>query len=184
MRGALEGHAAPALIAAAAVVVGGALLGGGGSQPIFWIGVLAVAAGLALRRVSLGRAELALVACLAGLAAWSAATIVWSIEPDRSWDSFNRAAVYLAILVVGALAGATPRVAAGLLGVLFAVTLAWALAGAVVPALGPDVERSARLREPIEYWNALALVAAMALPLWLWLRRPLAAVAVFGTVVA
>src|SRR5918996_3136029 len=187
MRGALEGHAAPALVAAGALVVGGALLGGGGSQPIFWIGALAVAAaaaGLALRRASFGPAELALFACLAGLAAWSAATIVWSIEPDRSWDSFNRAAVYLAILALGALAGATPRVAAGLLAVLFAVTLAWALAGAVVPALGPDVERSARLREPVEYWNALALVAAMALPVWLWLRRPLGAVAIFGTVVA
>jgi len=174
-------------LAAAAVVVGGALLGGGGSQPIFWIGILAVAAaaaGLALRRPSLGRAELALFACFAGLALWSAATIVWSIEPDRSWDSFNRAAVYLAVIALGALAGATPRVAALLLAVLFAVTLAWALFTVVVPALGPDVERSARLREPVEYWNALALVAAMALPVWLWLRRPLGAVAIFATVVA
>jgi O-antigen ligase len=187
MRGALEGHAAPALIAAAAVVVGGALLASGGSQPIFWIGVLAVAAaaaGLALRRVSLGRAELALLACFAGLAVWSAATIVWSIEPDRSWDAFNRTAVYLAVIALGALAGATPRAAAALLAVLFALTLAWALAGVAVPALGPDVERSARLREPVEYWNALALVAAMALPVWLWLRRPLGAVAIFATVVA
>jgi hypothetical protein len=178
-----------ALLGVAALVVGGALLRGGGSQPspLFWIGSLAlvaVAAGLALRRPSLGRAELALFACLAGLAAWSAATIVWSIEPDRSWDSFNRVAVYLAILALGALVGATPRVPVTVLAVLFALALAWALATVVVPALGPDVERSARLREPVEYWNALALVAAMALPVWLWLRRPLGAVAIFGTVVA
>ena len=174
-------------LAAAAVVVGGALLGGGGSQPIFWIGVLAVAAaaaGLALRRLAVGRAELALFASLAAFAAWSAVSVVWSIEPDRSWDSFNRAAVYLAVLALGALVGATPRAAVALLGVLFAVTLGWALATVVVPALGPDVERSARLREPVEYWNALALVGAMALPVWLWLRRPLGAVAIFGTIVA
>lgn len=178
-----------ALLGVAALVVGGALLRGGGSQPgpLFWIGsiaLVAVAAGLALRRPSLGRAELALLACFAALALWSAATIVWSIEPDRSWDSFNRTAVYLAVIALGALAGVTPRAAAALLAVLFAITLAWALVTVVVPALGPDVERSARLREPVEYWNALALVAAMALPVWLWLRRPLGAVAIFATVVA
>ncbi|MEX1358096.1 MAG: hypothetical protein WD981_05685, partial [Gaiellaceae bacterium] len=178
-----------ALLGVAALVVGGALLRAGGSQPgpLFWIGSLAlvaVAASLALRRLALGRAELALFACLAGLALWSAATIVWSIEPDRSWDSFNRTAVYLAVVGLGAVAGATPRAAATLLAVLFAVTLAWALVTVVVPALGPDVERSARLREPVEYWNALALVAAMALPVWLWLRRPVGAVAIFATVVA
>jgi hypothetical protein len=178
-----------ALLGVAALAVGGALLRGGGSQPgpLFWIGSLAlvaVAAGLALRRPSLGRAELALFACLAGLALWSAATIVWSIEPDRSWDSFNRAAVYLAVVALGALAGVTPRAATALLAVLFGLTLAWALFTVVVPALGPDVERSARLREPVEYWNALALVAAMALPVWLGLRKPLGAVAIFATVVA
>ena len=77
-----------------------------------------------------------------------------------------------------------PRVAVSLLAVLFALTLGWALLTVVVPSVGPDVERSARLRDPVEYWNALALVAAMALPVWLWLRRPLGAVALFGTVVA
>jgi hypothetical protein len=179
----------PALFAAAALVVGGALLRGGGSQPgpLFWIGslaVLAATAGVVLRRVSLGRAELALLAAVAAVAIWSAITVVWSIQPDRSWDSFNRAAVYAAVVALGIMAGATPRLAARLLAALFAVTLVWALFTVVVPALGPDVERSARLREPVEYWNALALVAAMALPVWLWLRRPFGAVAVFGTVVA
>ena len=179
----------PALLAAAALVVGGALLRGGGSQPgpLFWIGslaLLAAVAGLVLRRVSLGRAELALLTTVAAVAVWSAITVVWSIQPDRSWDSFNRAAVYAAVLALGLLAGASPRLAGRLLAALFAVTLMWALFTVVVPAVGPDVERSARLREPVVYWNALALVAAMALPVWLWLRRPLGAVAVFGTVVA
>src|SRR5438128_570281 len=44
-----------------------------------------------------------------------------------------------------------------------------ALAGKVVPALFPDGARVARLRNPIGYWNSLALVAATAVPLGLWL---------------
>jgi tetratricopeptide (TPR) repeat protein len=46
--------------------------------------------------------------------------------------------------------------------------LLWALLGKVIPNLVPDGERIARLREPLDYWNALALVGAMALPLALW----------------
>lgn len=189
--------AGPALYAASALVLGGALLRGGGSsaRPLFWIGGAAVAVAAAwlaailaglVPRPALGRAGAALVLLLSGYAAWTAVTIVWSIEPDRSWDSFNRSVAYFAVLGLGILAGSVRRSAA-LLAALFALTLAWALATAVVPTIGPDVERSARLREPVEYWNALALVAAMSLPLWLWLaraRRPLAAVAVFATVAA
>lgn len=215
MAGALEGPAAsehaaasrvravgslapPALLCAAALVLGGALLRGGGSRPgpLFWIGSAAVlaAAGAAtavlagaLPRPAPGRAGAALLAFLAALAVWVGLSVLWSIEPDRTWDSFNRAAAYFSVLVLGLIAGAAvrraPRVAVSLLAVLFALTLGWALLTVVVPAVGPDVERSARLRDPVEYWNALALVAAMALPVWLWLRRPLGAAACFGTVV-
>ena len=52
----------------------------------------------------------------------------------------------------------------------------------MVPALFPDGARVARLRNPIGYWNALALVCDMALPLFLWLatrRRDLASVGVY-----
>src|SRR5215208_4254016 len=216
MTGALEGPAAsehatasrvravgslapPALLGAAALVVGSALLRGGGSRPgpLFWIGSAAVlaAAGAAtavlagaLPRPALGRAGAALLVFTAAVGVWAGITIVWSIEPDRTWDSFNRAAAYFSVLVLGVIAGAAvrraPRVTVSLLAVLFALTLGWALLTVVVPSVGPDVERSARLREPVEYWNALALVAAMALPVWLWLRRPLGAVACFATVVA
>ena len=58
-------------------------------------------------------------------------------------------------------------VALGLLG-LFGAVLLWALLGKVIPNLVPDGERIARLREPLDYWNALALVGAMTLPLALW----------------
>ena len=47
-----------------------------------------------------------------------------------------------------------------------------------MPSLDPDGDRVARLREPVGYWNALALLADVALVLGLWVgtsrehRRP------------
>ena len=42
----------------------------------------------------------------------------------------------------------------------------------MIPSLFPDGARVARLRNPVGYWNSLALVAATALPLGLWLAAP------------
>ena len=51
---------------------------------------------------------------------------------------------------------------------LVGLVLAWALLGKVIPSLFPDGARVARLRNPVGYWNSLALVAATAMPLGLW----------------
>ncbi len=40
-----------------------------------------------------------------------------------------------------------------------------------IPSLFPDGDRIARLREPVGYWNALALLADAALALGLWVAR-------------
>jgi hypothetical protein len=178
-----------ALVGATGALAAVAVLAGGGSSGgrLAWIGIGAVAlAALALPRLpEIGRAGVAMVASLALFAVWSGVTIVWSIEPDRSWEATNRAFVYLAFLLLGTL---LPRALAawGLAGLAGAAT-AWGLLGKVVPALGPDTERSARLLEPIGYWNALALLIAMSLPVWLRLaerRRDWAAVALFLSLVA
>ena len=105
---------------------------------------------------------------------WNGLTIVWSIAPDRSWAYLNRGLAYLALTVLGLYAGALVRrrpvaTTAGLLAVLFLGVLGWALLSKVFPGLFPDGARVARLRNPIGYWNALALIAALALPLGLWL---------------
>jgi len=85
-----------ALTAAAFFFGGGA---GGGALP--WIGGAAVLVAVAFVALyGLPRAALALVP-LAGLAAWSAASISWSIAPDRSWEYANRAVVYVAFALVG-----------------------------------------------------------------------------------
>lgn len=175
---------APALGFSTLVLVGAAVLVGGGSSdgPVAWIGIAAVslaAAGLAA--VFLGRLApprpartgLASVALFAGLVVWSGASVIWSIWPDRSWDYANRSLVYLALLALGLLlAGSLPRAPAlcayALAGIV-AIAVAWALAGKIAPALFPDGARIARLREPVGFWNALALLCAMGMPVALWI---------------
>ena len=95
----------------------------------------------------------------------------WSIAPDLSWAAFDRLLAYCAFALLGLLACRVERpartVAAGL-AVLVGLVLAWALLGKVIPSLFPDGARVARLRNPVGYWNSLALVAATAMPLGLW----------------
>lgn len=114
------------------------------------------------------------VAGAVALTAWAGASIGWSIAGDRSWDWLARGLVYLAFLTLGLLGGALAagarRVAAAL-AVVVAAALAWALLGVAVPALFEDGDRIARLREPVGYWNALALLADAGLALGLWLAR-------------
>ncbi len=131
------------------------------------------------------------LACLAlfcALAAWIGLTTWWSIAPDRSWGAFDRLLAYGAFGVLGLLTTRVPkpaRTVAGGLACLVALVLLWALAGKVVPSLAPDGFRVARLRNPIGYWNSLALVSATAVPLGLWIaasRRHRAGVRAAGAV--
>ena len=97
---------------------------------------------------------------------------MWSVQPDRSWDYVNRGLVYLAFLALGVFVGAlvprATRVVAGGLAALLALVLAYALLAKGIPALYPDYERLARLRSPVGFWNALALLGDFALVLGLW----------------
>ncbi len=110
---------------------------------------------------------------LAGLAVFTALSIVWSLAPSDSWLEANRTLAYLAAFA-GALALvrlAPERWAAVLHGVGLACLLvcAWALATKVFPAALAPGETYARLREPFGYWNAVGLMAALGVPPLLWL---------------
>ena len=135
--------------------------------------LVAVALGrLPLPRV--GRWGTLLTGATAGLVLWTGASVAWSIVPDRSWDTFNKSVAYAAFLALG-LALATvgwaiaTRLAAWVLSVVLGAVLAWALVAKAIPALDPEGDRVARLREPVGYWNALALLADVAIVLGLWL---------------
>ena len=114
-----------------------------------------------------------LLGLLLATAAWAGLSVAWSVAPDRSWAELNRTLVFAAFLVVGLLLGACgPRAcrwAAAALVAALAAAVVWALAGKAIPALFPDGGRTARLRDPIGYWNALALAADMLLVLALQL---------------
>ncbi len=184
-------------------VAGTLLLGAVFVGDSVWTGLAAlVAAGgwsaLALtgRIPSPSRGGLVVLGLLLATAAWSGLSIAWSIAPDRSWEELDRTLVYAAFLVVGLLLGASRpgaiRSAAWALTAAFGAAVAWALAGKAIPAIFPDGGRAARLRDPIGYWNALALAADMLLVLALSLAasaRPVAlraagAVLAYAAVVA
>ena len=116
-------------------------------------------------------------------------SIVWSVLPDNSWDYLNRGLAYLAFLVLGlflaAIVPRAPRATASALAVLVACVIAYALLAKGIPSLYPDYGRLARLRSPVGFWNALALLGDFAVVLGLWRaadRRFDGALLVFGGV--
>jgi len=114
-----------------------------------------------------------LLGLVLAIGAWSGLSIAWSVAPDLSWVEVNRTLVFAGFLAIGLLLGATGQTAcrwaaAALVTALGAAVL-WALAGKAIPALFPDGGRVARLRDPIGYWNALALAADVLLVLGLQL---------------
>ena len=177
--------AATGLLLAIAVLLALAVFAGQGSRDdaLATVGVAALlVAAVALAAAARGllplrqldRAGLAVVAGAVALTAWAGISIAWSIAGDRSWDWLARGLVYLAFLALGILAGAGAagaRRLAAVVAVVVAAALAWALLGVAVPAFFEDGDRVARLREPVGYWNALALLADAALGLGLWLAR-------------
>jgi tetratricopeptide (TPR) repeat protein len=137
------------------------------------LAVLLVAGGWSSLALS-GRAPLpgggyVVLGLLLSLAVWSGASIVWSVAPDRSWAELDRTLVFVAFLAAGLVLGASGagacRRAAAALVVALGAAVVWALAGKAIPGLFADGGRAARLRDPIGYWNALALAGDMLLVL-------------------
>ena len=174
-----------AAVAAAAAFCALFFSGGFSDGPLTWIGalVLGLAATMAAasafgltRAPALDRAVVTFVACLLGLAVWMGITTTWSLSPDLTWGYTNRTLVYAAFALVGVqLAAILPRPAvwvARAAAVLLALVLGWALLAKCVPVLYGDYGRIARLRAPVGYWNELALLADVAVPVGLWIAAP------------
>jgi len=117
-------RSAGALFVTALALTGLAVFFGDGSAyaPLVWIGGAATcAAGAALALGLFGRLPLprldgwgwAFVALLVAFVAWNGVSIVWSVQPDRSWEYFNRGLVYLAFAALGLVIGVVVRRAPG-----------------------------------------------------------------------
>jgi O-Antigen ligase/Tetratricopeptide repeat len=199
-------NASTVVLAAAFGLLVAALFFGGGVDDVDFLpvalaalfvagaGVVATLSGL-LPRPGLDGMGLAFFGFLGGFVVWSGLSVWWSIGPDLSWNLFNRELAYVAFAVVGIYVGAavSRRTVATGLAIALGAVIAWALAGKVFPSLVEYGEQVARLRSPVGYWNALALlcVAAGVLGLWLatdaargrWVRAA-GAVLVYGAIVA
>jgi cytochrome c-type biogenesis protein CcmH/NrfG len=179
---ALAGALGVAIAATAFVARGGSQLG-----RTTWteIALTLAGAGLAIAALALPRREGAPerwhgTLALGGfglLAAFTTASLSWSLTPGDSYLESSRTLAYLATMVAGVALGrlAPRRYAAMLGGVLLgsAAICGYSLMTKVLPAaLAPD-EPFARLRPPFDYWNSVGLAAAlMIVPLlWLAVRR-------------
>ena len=130
--------------------------------------LLALAGPLPLPASRSGRLALA---GLAGIAVWSAISIAWAPLVGPALDSVQRVLLYLAVLLAALAALRDPRAARAVepvlaLGAL--VAIGYGLAGRLLPgAIDLISERSygaaGRLEQPITYWNAEGLLAAMGL---------------------
>jgi hypothetical protein len=120
-------------------------------------------------------------------------SIIWSVQPDASWQASSLALAYLMVFALGlVLARLMPSRWRALLvglGAAAAVLSGYALLAKVFPASLAASESQGRLQAPLGYWNATGALAAMGLVpcLWAFGHRPgpraLAAGAVPATVI-
>ncbi len=112
---------------------------------------------------------------LLAFAALSALSIVWSVQPDASWQAASRLFAYSGVFALAVLlARIAPRHWSAVLGgalLACVVVCGYALLTKVFPnRLGSEqVVYYARLREPYGYWNATGLCAALGAVCCLWL---------------
>ena len=117
------------------------------------------------------------VGLLLAFAALSALSVVWSVQPDASWQNAGLMFAYSAVFGAAAmLARAAPaRWPAVIGGVTLAavVVCGYALLTKVFPSWLDAHDIYARLQAPYGYWNATGLTAAMGVIgcIWLGARR-------------
>jgi hypothetical protein len=142
---------------------------------VWWVVLLGALVGL-LPVSRFGRAGWVGVALLAAFAAWTAVGISWSESSERSVEEVARLATYLGVFALAlAVQGryglhrtlASVAAAIGVIGVLALLSRlhpAWFPADNVVRFL-PDSE--GRLSYPLNYWNGVAALMAVGIPLLL-----------------
>jgi tetratricopeptide (TPR) repeat protein len=107
------------------------------------------------------------VGAFLSLALWTGLSIVWSVGPDLSWTAFDYAGLYVAAAVALAWGGTSRLhlwIACGGYLACAAAVAVYAYLGKVLPDVVTHAHEYARLAAPIGYWNVLAVMMAMAVP--------------------
>lgn len=160
-------------------------LKGGGYDPlvhdqvgiaVWWVLLTGVLVG-ALPRRRLWPAGWAALGLLAGFVAWTALSLTWTESLDRTWADLARVIAYLGVFGL-ALFLRGPRGARLMVGAVaagIACVAVVALLSRLHPAWFPEADQTARflsdsrerLAYPLNYWNALAGLIAIGIPLLL-----------------
>jgi hypothetical protein len=160
-------------------------LEGGGFDPlvsdqvgiaVWWVLLATVAVGAIPRRRPATLAWVA-VGLLAAFVAWTACSLIWTESAEKTSAELARVAGYLGVFVLAVFAR-RPRGArrmVGAVGAGIAVVAVVALLSRLHPAWFPSGEETGeflsiareRLGYPLNYWNGLAALIAIGLPLLL-----------------
>jgi O-antigen ligase len=113
------------------------------------------------------------LALLLAFTALTALSVVWSVQPEYSWQDAGRMLAYSAVFgaAVALVRLAPERWPALLAGLALAavVVCGYALLTKVFPGTLAPSSTYARLEEPYGYWNAIGLTAAMGAICCMWL---------------
>jgi hypothetical protein len=176
---AIAGYALPFLLV---VYLG---LQGGGYDPIvrgevgvavWWLVLLGALAG-ALPAARVPRAGWAMLGLVGAFAAWTALGIGWSESSERSVEELGRLAAYGGVFALALLAQGreglrrTAQATAAAIALIGIVALLSRLQPEWFSATDPDRfldTAGRRLNYPLDYWNGLAGLIGLGLPLLVW----------------
>ncbi|MEA2167033.1 MAG: hypothetical protein QOF76_333 [Solirubrobacteraceae bacterium] len=103
---------------------------------------------------------------LAGLAAWTFASVTWAPVAGPAWDAGEIALLYLGVMAAAALLCGAETEPALALGAF--VVVGYGLSERLLPGVlhfTQSVSAEGRLEQPLTYWNGMGVVAAMGLVL-------------------
>jgi hypothetical protein len=139
---------------------------------VWWTLLMAVVLGL-WPLVTPPRAGVVAGGLLAALTVLTGLSMTWAESAERAFTEFNRAALYLGVFLVALCAGTRGNVGRWLDGLAIGI-VATGLFGLATrlfpnrfdPGAIPEFLPAAvtRLSRPVEYWNGLAILVALALP--------------------
>jgi hypothetical protein len=161
-------------------------LEGGGYDPLVhdqvgiaaWWAVFAFVLVGALPRRGLNRWTLAALALLAAFAGWVALSLIWTESSERTFTDVARVLSYLGIftLVAATRDSRETELTIGAVASAIALVVGIGLVSRLHPAWFPSSEQTGRLLAseerlsyPLNYWNALAALTAIGIPLLLQL---------------
>lgn len=161
-------------------------LEGGGYDPLvhdqvgiaaWWALLATVAVGLLPRR-RLGPAALGALGLLTAFALWVGLSLIWTESVEKTFTDFARALSYVAIfalVLVSRDGRETQRLIGAVAGAIVVVAIV-ALLSRLHPDWFPTAQQTGKILEaedrlsfPLNYWNALAALTAIGVPLLLQL---------------